>query len=281
MTQSDQAMLVEEAGEDGEGAMHMLTAATSMGRQQGNDVVVPEAGVSRQHAEIVESENGYVLRDLQSTNGTFVNSKKIESGDHLLSDGDKVRLGASKLSFIFRSATASTLQISLADLGVESSTGSDTAISEAVAAPDSASAPDSAAGPASQDTIDEELYEGSVRLHVTVEGSMGLMVNFTQQLREKQEFRLLRLANNRSGGVDVWLALREPIPLQRIVGEIDGVYEVSPTEGRDLSPDSEDPPLTVTLKAPDPATDKTPCVNCKEPLEPGVTKCPACGEVQA
>ena len=129
-----------------------------------------------------------------------------------------------------------------------------------------------------------ELYEGTVRLNVHSHGSMGLVVNFVQHLREKPEFRLLRMANNRMGGVDVWLALRQPIPLQRALIEIEGVDEVSPTRGRDLSPDSEDAPLTVMLKAGDDATSGSagtfPCVYCSEPLAPGTTVCPRCRKTQ-
>ena len=80
-------------------------------------------------------------------------------------------------------------------------------------------------------------------------GNTGLVVNFTQQLREKPELRLMRMENNRIGGVDIWLGLRQPIPLRTLLGEVEGVADVSRPAGRDLSFEGSDPPLTVQLKA--------------------------------
>jgi hypothetical protein len=94
----------------------------------------------------------------------------------------------------------------------------------------------------------EELYEGTVRLLVRSEGTMGLIVNFVQQLRERQEFRLLRMENSRDGVTNIWLALREPVPLRDALYEMDGVSEVSLTEGSDHSAGSDDAPLVLLLK---------------------------------
>ena len=85
-------------------------------------------------------------------------------------------------------------------------------------------------------------------------------------------------ANNREGGTDIWLALREPIPLRDMLAGMDQVAEVSPTGGRDLSVEGEDTPLTVMLKT---GGDTIPCVNCKEPLEAGTAVCPHCRKTQA
>ena len=90
------------------------------------------------------------------------------------------------------------------------------------------------------------------------------------------------MANNREGGVDVWLALRQPIALRRILSDTEGVSRVSLTRGRDLSPESEDAPLTVVLGAQDPGDNPgSHCVHCKEPLDAGTMVCPACGKTQA
>ena len=95
--------------------------------------------------------------------------------------------------------------------------------------------------------LEAEMFEGTVQLNVQAEGNMGLVVNFSQQLRDTPEFRLLRLANNDRGGVDIWLALREPLALFKILGAMDAVSNVSPVGDRDISAGSEDAPLTVTL----------------------------------
>ena len=89
-------------GEDGEEETIWLSATTTLGRQPGNEVVIPEPEVSRQHAEVVETEEGYRLRDLGSTNGTFVNRQRITNVDYLLKDGDQINLGAAKRSLVFR-----------------------------------------------------------------------------------------------------------------------------------------------------------------------------------
>ena len=53
-----------------------------------------QLGVSRRHAEIVLVDKQYYIKDLQSTNGTWVNSKQLDSGQFFpLKSGDQVHLG--------------------------------------------------------------------------------------------------------------------------------------------------------------------------------------------
>ncbi len=97
-----------------DGQMIPLVGGTNMmGRADGNDVVDTETGVSRQHARITETIEGYFISDLGSSNGTFVNSKRLESGDHPLTDGDEIQLGPSQVVFIFKSDTANTAVFTL------------------------------------------------------------------------------------------------------------------------------------------------------------------------
>jgi pSer/pThr/pTyr-binding forkhead associated (FHA) protein len=49
----------------------------SIGRNPNNDIVVENLAVSDRHARILRGQDGYVLQDLDSTNGSFVNEKKI------------------------------------------------------------------------------------------------------------------------------------------------------------------------------------------------------------
>lgn len=83
----------------------------SMGRLPDNDVVVNEPAVSRRHAEIFRTDAGYQLRDLGTTNGTFVNGRNIESEPHPLMDGDQISLSRTDISFMFGLNTAKTIQI--------------------------------------------------------------------------------------------------------------------------------------------------------------------------
>ena len=61
----------------------------AIGRDPSSDIVINDAEVSRYHARLTVSEEGYQLQDLGSTNGTMLNQKQIkeaellEVGDHL------------------------------------------------------------------------------------------------------------------------------------------------------------------------------------------------------
>ena len=83
-----------------------LGPTVTFGREESNDIVVDDGSASRTHAEIIQTDEGYALRDLRSTNGTFVNQEKLGGEDYLLKDGDRIRLGPSEMSFIFRYAPA-------------------------------------------------------------------------------------------------------------------------------------------------------------------------------
>ncbi len=70
-----------------------LTKEVSMmGRDVTNDVVLGDAEVSRQHARITRTPAGYVLEDLGSTNGTFVNGDRL-AAPRVLNAGDLLGLG--------------------------------------------------------------------------------------------------------------------------------------------------------------------------------------------
>lgn len=77
-----------------------------IGRDEQCDVVIPERQVSRQHARIRQEWGKYVLEDLDSKNGTFVNGQEID-GSHSLQDGDEIQIAfCCKLTFVGAEATA-------------------------------------------------------------------------------------------------------------------------------------------------------------------------------
>ena len=93
------ALLIEDrAGQPG--AHHRLGILTTIGRTPDNQVVVPVREVSRRHAEIVLTETGYVLKDLGSPNGTFVNGERIT--EHRLQDEDRIAMGGQVFVFKVR-----------------------------------------------------------------------------------------------------------------------------------------------------------------------------------
>jgi pSer/pThr/pTyr-binding forkhead associated (FHA) protein len=65
----------------------------NIGRSKENNIVIDNIAISRKHAQIEFKEGtGYVLRDLHSSNGTFLNGVQIDVNDHELSDGDVIGL---------------------------------------------------------------------------------------------------------------------------------------------------------------------------------------------
>ena len=75
------------------GTVFELTKEVSLiGRDVTNDVVVGDAEVSRQHSRITRTPGGYVLEDLGSTNGTFVNGERLVA-PRVMNPGDLVALG--------------------------------------------------------------------------------------------------------------------------------------------------------------------------------------------
>ncbi|MCK4317111.1 MAG: FHA domain-containing protein, partial [Anaerolineae bacterium] len=66
--------------------------STSLGRDPGNDIMIDDPQVSRQHARIMRQGGLMVIEDLGSTNGTFVNGVRL-TGSHTLASGDMIGLG--------------------------------------------------------------------------------------------------------------------------------------------------------------------------------------------
>jgi pSer/pThr/pTyr-binding forkhead associated (FHA) protein len=70
----------------------------TIGRHQDNNVVIDNLAVSGFHARIDKKGSDYILTDLQSTNGTFVNDEKISS--RKLSHGDNILVGKHVILFV-------------------------------------------------------------------------------------------------------------------------------------------------------------------------------------
>lgn len=75
-----------------------------IGRASDNEIVIDDETVSVYHAMITirqksdnETKQDFIIEDLDSTNGTFVNNKNISR--HLLKEGDIIRVGNSRLKF--------------------------------------------------------------------------------------------------------------------------------------------------------------------------------------
>jgi pSer/pThr/pTyr-binding forkhead associated (FHA) protein/Mg-chelatase subunit ChlD len=75
-----------------------------LGRGENCDVVIPHESISREHARIKKLKPGYVIFDLKSKNGTYINGKPIV--ENLLKEGMSVRIG--EVDFVFRAAKQAT-----------------------------------------------------------------------------------------------------------------------------------------------------------------------------
>src|SRR5688500_18580947 len=64
----------------------------TIGRVQGNDVVLPNGNISKRHSRIVLKDGKFIIIDMQSTNGTYVNGKKITT-PQVVKSTDKIYIG--------------------------------------------------------------------------------------------------------------------------------------------------------------------------------------------
>lgn len=84
-----------------EGMNYDLTSEEIViGRNPTTDITLLDEGISREHAVILyDADNlAYVIEDLQSTNGTRVNGKRIRSAP--LQDGDEIQIGKTLFRFV-------------------------------------------------------------------------------------------------------------------------------------------------------------------------------------
>ncbi len=74
----------------------MGVGTTTIGRRPDNNIIIDDASVSNRHARLT-LENNYFLTDLRSSNGTFINGKKILHAK--LSDGDEINFAGIHATF--------------------------------------------------------------------------------------------------------------------------------------------------------------------------------------
>ena len=72
--------------------VYPLGETISIGRSEGNGIVINDSFVSNEHACIARDKNGFWLTDLQSTNGTYLNNRQVAE-EVLLQKGDLLKIG--------------------------------------------------------------------------------------------------------------------------------------------------------------------------------------------
>jgi serine/threonine protein kinase len=76
-----------------------LAGEVRIGRRRDNDIMLPDLQVSGHHAHIAVGDEGAILADVGSRNGTFVNDRRIRE-PYRLQDGERIRMGQTELLFI-------------------------------------------------------------------------------------------------------------------------------------------------------------------------------------
>jgi type II secretion system protein E len=84
-------------GEAGGRIFHLTDPRVTIGRELDNIVCIDDESLSRHHAELVADDDGYLVRDQESHNGTFVNDKPV--AEARLQHGDLLRVGAVTLRY--------------------------------------------------------------------------------------------------------------------------------------------------------------------------------------
>lgn len=97
-------MLVVKRGPNAGSKFLLDQDTTRAGRHPDSDIFLDDITVSRRHAEIVRRGDGYVVRDVGSLNGTYLNRERIDEAP--LEPGDEVQIGKFRLVFLSGSTDA-------------------------------------------------------------------------------------------------------------------------------------------------------------------------------
>jgi signal transduction histidine kinase len=89
-------LLVIKGADEGK-QFELTSERVGVGRDTSNAIRLHDTEVSRRHAEFESANNGYLLRDVGSANGTFVNNERIE--EVLLNTGDHIQIGQTTLVY--------------------------------------------------------------------------------------------------------------------------------------------------------------------------------------
>ena len=80
------------------------TQVTTIGRHPESDIVLDDITVSRRHSEVRLVDGRYVVSDVGSLNGTYVNQERVDS--RVLAQGDELQVGKFHLVFLQRAGAA-------------------------------------------------------------------------------------------------------------------------------------------------------------------------------
>jgi hypothetical protein len=95
---ADGGLLVVVRGPIAGSRLALTKDVTTAGRHPDSDLFLDDITVSRRHVEFRRADGGFVVRDVGSLNGTFVNRERID-GDAALANGDELQVGKYRIAF--------------------------------------------------------------------------------------------------------------------------------------------------------------------------------------
>ena len=98
-------LLVVRHGPDAGSSFRLEAEHTNVGRHPDSEIFLDDITVSRRHVILDRTPAGYVLRDVGSLNGTYVNRDRADEA--LLRHGDEIQVGRYRLSFVVGADSAS------------------------------------------------------------------------------------------------------------------------------------------------------------------------------
>jgi pSer/pThr/pTyr-binding forkhead associated (FHA) protein len=90
-------LLVVTRGPNAGSRLALTKPVTTVGRHPDSDIFLDDITVSRRHAEVQRVSTGFVVRDVGSLNGTYLNRERVE--ENSLNNGDELQVGKFKLVF--------------------------------------------------------------------------------------------------------------------------------------------------------------------------------------
>lgn len=107
MQRHEVAMLLIQEGNSPKTQWPLFKEKTTIGRDSSSDIQINERQISRQHAEIALTQQGYTIRDMGSKNGTFLNGQPVSGEPQIIHNGDEIGIAlCAKTTFVAEEATA-------------------------------------------------------------------------------------------------------------------------------------------------------------------------------
>jgi pSer/pThr/pTyr-binding forkhead associated (FHA) protein len=94
------ALIVRSGGGRSGETFYPQGERTTIGRSPDCEIFLDDVTVSRKHAVLLQRDGTFLVEDLGSLNGTFLNRRRIESGE--LADGDELQIGKYRLTFLLK-----------------------------------------------------------------------------------------------------------------------------------------------------------------------------------